>query len=261
MLRFSANLTFLFTELPFIDRFGAAARAGFKAVEFAFPYDYPCEQLKEELARHNLKAVLFNLPAGNWTGGDRGIAVDPLRREEFKAAVQKAISYATALGVRQVNCLVGKKLPGATYDRQRGALVRNLRLAADMLAAAGLRLLVEPINFFDMPGFYLNSPKQGLKLLAAIGHPNIYLQYDVYHAQRVEGELINTLQANMARIGHIQIADTPGRHQPGTGEINYRAVLAAIDNAGYDGHVGLEYIPLPNTAASLAWVREHGYSL
>ncbi len=261
MPRFVANITMMFQEVPFIERFAAAAKAGFKAVEFMFPYEYPVEKLNGELDAGKLQLVLFNLPAGDWAGGDRGLAVNPARRDEFRAGVQKAITYATALGVKQINCLVGKKVPDVPEKAQRECMVENLRYAADQLAAHEINLLVEPINFRDMPGFFLNTTAQVLDVMNEVDRPNVYLQFDIYHAQRVEGELIGTLRSQLARIGHIQIADNPGRHEPGTGEINYRFVFAEIDNSGYGGYVGLEYIPEKGTVPGLGWIDQYGYSL
>lgn len=261
MLKFSANITMMFQEVPFMERFAAAAKAGFKAVEFMFPYDYPVADLKKALMDNQLKLVLFNLPAGNWAGGDRGIAGDPARREEFKAGVQKAVEYAKALDVPQVNCLVGKTLASVPAEKQRQTMVENLRYAAEALAKVHVKLLVEHLNARDMVGFSLTTTAQVLSVLDEVGHSNAFLQYDVYHAQRMEGELANILRTNLARISHIQIADNPGRHQPGTGEINYRWLLADFESAGYAGYVGLEYVPTPDSLASLAWLAEYGYSL
>lgn len=261
MFKFSVNLSMLFQELPFWQRFGAAAQSGFNAVEFMFPYEYPTDELKKELAAHHLKLVLFNLPAGNWAAGERGIAVDPSRRTEFQAGVQKAAEYAKALDVPQVNCLVGKKMEDIPVAQQRRTLVENLRYAADALKTAGVRLLVEPLNNKDMQGFALNTTKQTLDVLDEVDHDNVFLQYDVYHAQRMEGELARILRSNLPRISHIQIADNPGRHEPGTGEINYRWLLNEFAAVGYDRYVGLEYIPTQTSEASLRWLADYGYSL
>jgi hydroxypyruvate isomerase len=258
---FAANLSMLFLEAPFLERFGAAARACFKAVEFMFPYEFAVADLQKAIAENGLELVLINLPAGNFAAGERGMAVDPARRSEFREGVFRAIEYATALNVAQVNCLVGKALAGASPAEQRRALVENLRFAAETLAGAGIRLLVEHVNSRDVPGFTLDTPAKVIEVLASVGHANAYLQYDVYHAQRMEGELAGTLKANLPRIAHIQIADNPGRHQPGTGEINYRWLLAEILSLGYRGHIGLEYVPTPDSAGSLGWVNEFGYSL
>ncbi len=261
MPKFSPNLSIMFQEVFFIERFNAAARAGFKAVEFMFPYDYALADLKAELAANRLKLVLINTPAGNFAAGERGIAVDPARHAEYEEGVHRALEYATALGVGQVNCLVGKILPDISAVEQRSALVRNLRFAADVLGKAGIRLLVEHLNSRDVPGFTLDTTAKVLGVLDEVGHANAYLQYDVYHAQRMEGELTGVLRANLGRISHIQIADNPGRHQPGTGEINYRWLLEQFMNSGYDGYIGLEYVPTPDTVGSLGWIGEYGYSL
>jgi len=254
MPAFAANLTMLFTEVPFMERFALARAAGFRAVEYLFPYDYPAEQLKAQLDRHGLRQVLFNLPAGDWGKGDRGIAADPARVGEFRAGLSRAVDYARVLGVVNLNCLAGKQVAGVDVERQRETLVENLRFAARLLAGQGLRLLVEPINHFDIPGFLLNRTGQVLELLDQVGEANAFLQFDVYHAQREEGELAATLRGQLHRIGHIQVADNPGRHQPGTGEINFPFLFAEMDRLGYPGHVGLEYIPSPDTASSFAWM-------
>ncbi len=253
MPRFSANLSMLFTEVPFLDRFARAAQAGFEAVEFMFPYAHSPQEIKARLDATGLKAVLHNLPAGDWDGGERGIACDPARVAEFRAGVAQGVAYATALGVPQLNCLAGKAPAGADDALLRRTLVENLRFAAAALHQAGLRLLVEPINQHDMPGFYLQRTAQALSVLDEVGAPNAFVQYDVYHAQRTEGELAATLERHLARIAHIQIADNPGRHEPGTGEINYRFLFQHLDRIGYQGWVGAEYRPAAATEAGLGW--------
>jgi len=252
---FAANLTMLFTEAPFLERFELAAAAGFSCVEYLFPYDHAPGELKALLDRHGLRQVLFNLPAGDWGRGERGIAADPGQVEAFRAGVGRAVEYALALGVGQLNCLAGKRLEGCAEALQRETLEANLKFAARRLGEHGLGLLVEPINHFDIPGFLVNRTDQALALLDAVGEPNARLQYDVYHAQREEGELVATLRRQLHRIGHIQVADNPGRHQPGTGEINFPFLFAELDRLGYAGHVGLEYIPSPDTRSSFAWMR------
>lgn len=252
---FAANLTMLFTEVPFMERFGLAAEAGFACVEYLFPYDFPPGDLKGQLDRHGLRQVLFNLPAGDWGRGERGIAADPGQVEAFRAGVGRAVEYALALGVGSLNCLAGKRIEGCDEALQRETLKANLAFAARRLGQHGLRLLVEPINHYDIPGFLVNRTDQALALLDAVGEPNVWLQYDVYHAQREEGELVATLRRHLHRIGHIQVADNPGRHQPGTGEINFPFLFAELDHLGYAGQVGLEYIPSPDTRSSFAWMR------
>ena len=258
MPKFAANLTLLFTEAPFMERFALARAAGFTHVEYLFPYAFKAEELKAELTKHGLQQVLFNLPAGDWAAGDRGIAALPGRSDEFRAGVPTAITYAKTLGVNRLNCLAGKRVTGRSDDEHWQTLVQNVRFAGAELAAHCIELVVEPINHYDIPTFFLNRTDHALRLLDEVGLPNVRVQYDIYHAQREEGELTATFRKHLARIGHIQIADNPGRHQPGTGEINFPFLFRQLDESGYAGWIGLEYIPSPNTAASLAWLREHG---
>ena len=256
MAKFAANLSMLFTELPFLDRFEAAAKAGFKAVEFLFPYAWTAEEIKQRLDDHGLTLVLHNLPAGDWDAGERGIACHPDRVEEFRAGVVKAVAYAKVLGVGQLNCLAGKAPAGVSDPLLHQTLVDNLKFAANALQAAGLRLLIEPINSFDIPGFYLNFTSQALSILDEVGADNAFVQYDIYHAQRMEGELAATLQKHLARIGHIQLADNPGRNEPGTGEINYPFLFKHLERIGYSGWIGCEYKPATTTEAGLGWLRQ-----
>ncbi len=253
MPRFAANLTMLFTELPFLDRFEAAARAGFSAVEFLFPYEYTPREIAARLEQHRLKLVLHNLPAGDWAAGERGIACLPDRVAEFRSGVARAIEYAVALGVPQLNCLAGKAPAGVDDAVLRATFVENLTFAAAQLKAAGLRLLIEPINTYDIPGFYLNRTAQALAILDEVGADNAFVQYDIYHAQRMEGEIAATLQKHLARIGHIQLADNPGRNEPGTGELNWPFLFAHLDRIGYAGWIGCEYKPATTTEAGLGW--------
>ncbi len=253
MPKFAANLTMLFAERPFLERFEAARKAGFEAVEFLFPYAWPAEQIKALLDEHGLKLVLHNLPPGDWDAGDRGIACDPARTAEFEEGVARAIAYAKVLGVPQLNCLAGKLPSGADPQKAEETLVANLRYAAGELAAQGLRLLIEPINTFDIPGFYLHGTAQALALMDEVGSDTLFLQYDIYHMQRMEGELAATMSRHLARIGHIQLADNPGRNEPGTGEINYAFLFAHLDRIGYEGWIGCEYKPAGKTEDGLAW--------
>jgi hydroxypyruvate isomerase len=253
MPRFAANLTMLFNEVPFLDRFERAAKAGFKAVEFLFPYAHPAQEIRERLDAHGLALVLHNLPAGDWDAGERGIACLPDRVDEFRAGVATAITCAKALGVTQLNCLAGKTPAGADPALLQRTLVANLRFAADALRRADLKLLVEPINTFDIPGFYVSRTAQALSILDEVGADNAFLQYDLYHAQRMEGELAATVEKHLARIAHIQLADNPGRHEPGSGEINYAFLFAHLDRIGYRGWVGCEYKPATTTEAGLHW--------
>jgi len=258
MTKLAANLTMLYNEVDFLDRFAAAAASGFKGVEYLFPYAYPKDELAARLARHGLTQVLHNLPAGDWAAGERGLACLPDRVGEFQESVGRAIDYATALGCRQVNCLAGIAPKDVDPARLRATFVDNLRFAAGKLGAAGIRLLIEPINTFDMPGFYLSRTQQALDLIRDVGSDNLYVQYDIYHMQRMEGELANTLEANLPHIAHLQLADTPGRHEPGTGEINYRFLFGFLDAIGYDGWIGCEYKPRAGTVEGLAWRAAHG---
>jgi hydroxypyruvate isomerase len=244
----------LFNEVDFLARFDAAVRAGFRGVEYLFPYPFPKEALAEQLARNGLTQVLHNLPAGDWAKGERGIACIPGRETEFREGVSQALTYAKALGCRQLNCLVGVKPKDAEPSAAREALVGNLRFAARELESAGIRLLVEPINTYDIPGFYLSRTDETLKLFDEVGERNLWLQYDIYHMQRSEGELAATIERLLPRIAHIQIADNPGRNEPGTGEINYDFLFRRIDEIGYDGWIGGEYKPKTTTVEGLGWL-------
>jgi hydroxypyruvate isomerase len=253
MAQLAANLTMLFGELDFLDRFGAAAAAGFRAVEFLFPYAYEAGLLKARLDAHGLTQVLHNLPAGNWAGGERGIACHPDRVDEFKAGVGQAIKYATALNCDRVNCLAGILPPGVDPAAAGETLVKNLRYAAPLLDAAGITLLIEPINTRDVPGFFLSGTAQAMAILDAVGSDNLQLQYDIYHMAIMEGAVAETIERLLPRIGHMQLADVPGRHEPGTGGIDFPALFSTIDRLGYDGWIGCEYVPAAGTVAGLGW--------
>ena len=253
MPRFAANLTMLFNEVPFLDRFELAAKAGFKAVEFLFPYAFPAQEIRSRLDANGLELILHNLPAGNWEGGERGIACLPDRINEFRSGVARAIEYAGALGVKQLNCLAGKAPAGVPEGVLRQTFIDNLRFAAGELKGAGLNLLIEPVNTFDIPDFYLNRTVQAASILVEVGADNAFLQYDIYHAQRMEGELAATLQKYFPLIRHVQLADNPGRSEPGTGEINYPYLFALLDRLGYTGWIGCEYKPAGATEAGLGW--------
>ena len=257
MPRFAANLTMLFNEVPFLERFALAKTAGFKAVEFLFPYAYSTEEIKSALDNNALKLALHNLPAGDWDAGERGIACHPDRVNEFRSGVAKAIEYATHLHVGQLNCLAGKAPVGVEAKLLHDTFVSNLQYAASELKKVGLKLLIEPINTFDIPGFYLSKTEQGIAILDAVGADNAFLQYDIYHAQRMEGELANTIQKHLSRIAHIQLADNPGRNEPGTGEIHYDYLFGLLDRLGYAGYIGCEYKPLKSTAAGLGWMDQY----
>jgi hydroxypyruvate isomerase len=253
MPKFAANLTMLFNELEFFDRFAAAAAAGFEAVEYLFPYDYDQQELRARLATHGLRQVLHNLPAGDWARGERGIGCLPDRIEEFEAGVDRAIDYAAALGCPRVNCLAGIKPADLDDAVARQTLIRNLRYAAPRLEEAGIALLVEPINTRDMPGFYLNRTSQAVDIIAAVGSDNLFLQFDIYHMHVMGEDVATEIERHAAVIGHMQLADSPGRHEPGTGEIDYASLFDVIDRVGYRGWIGCEYQPLASTESSLQW--------
>ncbi|WP_457936528.1 hydroxypyruvate isomerase [Mesorhizobium sp. 10J20-29] len=255
MPRFSANLSMLFGEHDFLDRFDAAARAGFKAVEYVGPYDHAPEVVAARLKKNGLEQALFNLPAGNWAAGERGIAVLPDRIAEFRKSVETAITYAKALGCAQVNCLAGIAPAGVASAELENIFVENLKFAADRLEKAGIKLLIEAINTRDIPGFFLHTSKQALRIIERVGSKNLYFQYDIYHMQVMEGDLARTIETNLGRIAHIQLADNPGRHEPGTGEINYPFLYDHLDRIGYAGWVGAEYKPKAGTEAGLGWFK------
>ena len=254
MPRFSANLSFLFTERPFLERFSAARAAGFPAVEFHFPYAFDRAALAEVVLTSGLDVVLFNLPAGDWVAGERGIACHPRRIAEFQDGVGLAIEYAKLLACPRLNCLAGIAPPGVGPEKARETLVENLRFAAAVTQRAGIELLIEPLNTRDTPGFLVATSAMALDLLDQVGHANIKLQYDIYHAQVMEGDLARRLQEALPRIGHIQLADNPGRNEPGTGEINFPFLLDDLDRIGYAGWVGCEYKPSARSEDSFAWM-------
>jgi hydroxypyruvate isomerase len=255
--KFSANLSFLYADLPFLDRFAAAAKDGFKAVEYVGPYAFPMEEVAAALKSNGLTQALFNLPAGNWDGGERGIGCHADRVVEFQAGVMTAIRYAQALGCNKVNCLAGIAPAGTSAEQRDAVLIANLKYAAPRLADAGIKLLLEPINLRDIPGFHVSTTHHAERLLDAVASDNLFIQYDVYHTQVMQGDLIPTYARLKNRIGHIQIADNPGRNEPGTGEINYGFVLSEIDRLGYDGWVGCEYKPKAGTSAGLGWMKPY----
>jgi hydroxypyruvate isomerase len=260
MPRFAANLTMLFNELPFLERFEAAAKAGFTGVEYLFPYDFDAGELATKLRENSLVQVLHNLPAGDWAKGERGIAILPDRIEEFRAGVDKAIAYATALGCKQINCLAGIAPAGTDRSILEATLVANLGYASARLKAAGIKLLIEPINTIDIPGFYLTTTKQALDLIGKTGSDNLFVQYDIYHMQIMEGDLARTMTTNLAMIPHVQLADNPGRNEPGTGEINYPFLFAHLDRIGYNGWIGCEYKPKTTTTEGLGWLTTISHS-
>ncbi|HUC61393.1 MAG TPA: 2-oxo-tetronate isomerase [Alphaproteobacteria bacterium] len=257
MPKLAANLTTMFNEVPFLDRFEAAARAGFKAVEFLFPYAHSKGEVAGRLERFGLKQVMFNFPPGNWDAGERGLAILPDRVEEFRVAVVKGIDYAEALGCKMVHAMAGVAPSGVHPARLRETYVANLKFAAAKAAERGLTLLIEPCNTRDIPGYYLCTSTQALAVIGAVAAPNLRLQYDIYHAQVMEGDLSHRIERLLPTIGHIQISDLPGRHEPGTGEINYDYLLGHLDRLGYRGWVGCEYRPANGTVEGLGWAKPY----
>jgi hydroxypyruvate isomerase len=255
-VRFAVNLSMLFTEFPFLERFEHARRVGFSAVEFWFPYEEDLEAIAQELRRLRLELVLFNLEAGNFAAGERGYACHPDRRQRFRETVERGIEVARRLGCRRLNALVGNVLPHVPRLDQRRVLVENLREAARALERWGITLLFEALNPYDAPDYFLHSSAEAFAILEEVGQPNLRFQYDVYHMQRSEGNLTYTLTRNVDKIGHIQIADSPDRGPPGTGEINFRYLLGRIEASGYGGYVSAEYQPQGPSAESFGWMRE-----
>ena len=257
MPRFSANISMLFKELEFPERFDAAAQAGFKAVEIQFPYSWGKGMLAQIAGHAGVEVVLINMPAGDPGKGDRGIGCLPGRDAEFREGVEKGIEYSRALGCKQVNCLAGVAPPDVQVAKLHETYVWNLRYAAAELARHGMTLLVEPINTRTIPGFYLNNSAQALALMDEVGAANLKLQYDLFHMRIMGDDLAMILAANLARIGHMQVADVPGRHEPGTGEIDFPPLFDLIDRLGYEGWIGAEYVPAGKTEDGLAWVRKY----
>ncbi|MDP2879963.1 MAG: hydroxypyruvate isomerase [Azonexus sp.] len=254
MPKFAANLSFLFIDAPFAERFQRAAAAGFQGVEYLFPYDWPVHDVAEWLKAAAVEQVLFNLPPGDWAAGERGLACLPHRQGEFAESVEQALNYAMVLDCERVHCMAGLRPAGVGEAELEATYIANLRFAADRFATVGVTVMIEPINSrIDMPGYWLDDVNKALRLLDAIARPNVKLQLDLYHAQIIQGDLARTIEANLGRIGHIQIADNPGRHEPGTGEINYPFLFDLLDRLGYDGWVGCEYKPL-TTEAGLGWL-------
>ena len=258
MPRLAANLSMMFNEVPFLDRFDAAAAAGFKAVEFLFPYEFPAAILRARLDAAGLQQVLFNMPPGDWAGGERGLASLPGRAEEFRDTVKIALDYATTLGCPLMHCMAGIPPAGTSPITAAALFASNLAWAGEQAKAAGVRLAIEPINHRDMPGYHLNTIAQGAAIVAALGVDRIGLQFDVYHCQTTEGDVTKRLEAVLPVVAHMQIADVPARNEPGTGEIGWDYVFRRIDELGYKGWVGCEYRPAGDTVAGLGWRARFG---
>jgi len=258
MPRLAANLSMMFNEVPFLDRFAAARQAGFEAVEFLFPYDFPTKDLRQRLDDNGLTQALFNMPPGDWAKGERGLASLPGRVGEFRASVRKALDYAAALDCKLVHCMAGIVPEGVAPVTAASLYAANLAWAGELAKAAGVKLVIEPINHRDMPGYFLHTEAQGAAVVEAIGRDRLGLQFDVYHCQITEGDVTKRMEAFMPVIGHIQVADVPARNEPGTGEIGWEFVFRRMDELGYRGWVGCEYRPAGNTVQGLAWRKRFG---
>ena len=253
MPRFAGNISMMFNEVPFLERFAAARKAGFNGVEYLFPYEYPAAAIAGQLRQYRLENVLFNLPPGNWSAGERGITCLPGREDEFRAGVDAAITYAQALSVSRVHAMAGIAPPGADPDAVQATYISNLKYAAAELAKHDITLLIEAINTRDIPGFYLNTQAQSYAVLVAVGAPNLKMQMDLYHMQIMEGDLAMKLRQYAAHCGYVQIAGVPKRNEPDRGEVAYSYLFDVLDEIGYQGWVGCEYRPVGNTADGLGW--------
>ncbi len=254
-MKLNANISMLFQEVGFLDRFKAAANHGFKGVEFLFPYDFDKKTIQEHLENHSLELVLFNMPPGDWENGERGMACNPKKVAEFQDSVGLAMEYATFLNCSKLHCMAGIKPPQTDTETLTETYKKNLRFAAREAKKRDITVLIEAINFYDIPNFFLNTSTAALNIIRDLNEPNLMFQYDIYHMQIMEGNLANTINKNIKKIGHFQLADNPGRHEPGTGEINYTYILELIRSIEYDGWVGCEYIPKNTTESSLGWIR------
>jgi 2-dehydrotetronate isomerase len=257
MPRFAANISMMYTEHAFLDRFAAAARDGFRAVEMLFPYDVPIAELARQLREHRLEACLLNTPPGNWEAGDRGLAAQPGREAEFEAAAARALEYAQGLGCTRLHVMAGLVGTGADRGRMRANFVANLQRLAPRAAELGVTLLLEPINTRDIPAYFLNTQADAHAIVAAVAAPNVKVQMDLYHCQIVEGDVAMKIRQYIGNIGHIQIAGTPGRHEPDSGELNYPYLFSVLDELGFAGWIGAEYRPQAGTSAGLGWIERY----
>jgi hydroxypyruvate isomerase len=257
MPKFAANLSMMFNEVPFLERFGAAADCGFRAVEFLFPYEHPPEAIEEQVRKHNLQIVLFNMPPGNWAAGERGIGCIPGREAEFQEGLERALKYAKALRIPRLHAMAGIAPAGVDRDACGATLIGNLKFAADRLAAHGITVLLEAINSRDIPGFFVNTQAESYGICAAAGAPNLKMQMDLYHMQIMEGDIATKLRKYLPHCGHIQIAGPPLRNEPDTGEVRYEYLFRILDEIGYQGWVGCEYRPAGKTTDGLGWFQEY----
>ncbi len=255
MPRFCANLSMMFNEHPFLDRFAAAAKAGFTAVEFLFPYEFKAADIKARLDAHGLEQVLFNMPPGDWNIGERGLASLPGRGAEFRDGVKRALDYAAVFGTKRLHCMAGLVPAGTAPGTAASLYAANLAWACELAKAAGALVVIEPINHRDMPGFFLNTSDQAAAVVEAIGRDRLAILFDIYHCQVTEGDVTSRMAKLLPLVGHVQIADVPARNEPGTGELNWNYIFGRIDSLGYDGWVGCEYRPAGETVAGLAWLR------
>jgi len=257
MPRLAANLTMMYAEHAFLDRFQAAAQDGFTGVEFLFPYEFAAADLKARLADNGLTQALFNAPPGDWGAGERGIASLPGRESEFQRGVEQALEYAAQLGNRSLHVMAGLIRPSEDRAAHRDTYLKNLAFAARAAATADITIVIEPINTRDIPGFFLNRQDDAQAICAEVGAPNLKVQFDCYHCQIVEGDIAVKLQRDMAGIGHIQVAGVPDRHEPDLGELNYPYLFERIDALGYTGWIGCEYRPKAGTSAGLGWAQPY----
>ncbi|HZF74205.1 MAG TPA: 2-oxo-tetronate isomerase [Acetobacteraceae bacterium] len=253
MPRFAANLSMMFTELPFLDRFAAARAAGFEAVEFLFPYEFPAAEIARRLKDNGLKQVLFNAPPGDWAAGERGTAALPDRREEFREGIRRALDYAAALECPRLHVMAGLAPAGVPHDTLTATFAANLDFAAELAMKAGVKPVIEPINHRDIPGFFLNTTDQAAAIIQALGPERVGMQFDLYHCQITEGDIVKRVERHLPLIAHMQVADNPGRNEPGTGEVNWPFVFRRIDELGFRGWIGCEYRPAGETTAGLGW--------
>ena len=258
MPKFAANLSFIFQEVGFLERFAAAAACGFQGIEYLSPYEYPPEVIAEQLKRHGLEQALFNMPPGDWAAGERGIAALPGREQEFRDGVETALTYAKATNCRLVHAMAGLVPEGSDRAAAQRAYVANLRHAAERLAPESVTVVIEPINNRDIPGYFLNTTTQAMSVIERVGHPNLKLQLDLYHVQIMEGDLAHRIRTLAGHYPHVQIAGNPGRHEPDVGEINYPFLFDLFDEIGYSGWIGCEYRPKGETRAGLGWARRYG---
>ena len=260
MLQYSVNLSTIFTEVPFLERFKRAKKQGFKYIECQFPYGESVEDIKKQLDLYDLSLILINLFPGDWIAGDRGLSIYPNRTDEFRQSVDLGIHYANQLGVKTIHCMAGILPDELLRDLARKTYIENITYAAEKMSEYNIKLVIEPINGYDMPGYFLSNIEEAIQIIEDVGLPNVGLQFDFYHIQKIQGNLISTFEKYKDYIQHVQIADNPGRHEPGTGEINYKNIFSYLNEVKYKGKIGLEYIPKNKSEDSFSWVKNRGRS-